>query len=81
MSIQDPIFIDLTLRTPTGMKAFVHFLYFLDHHIRGEETVESPLNDLDIQSTLRFEVGHLPQGVNTGIRSSRPQQINLLARK
>jgi hypothetical protein len=79
MPIQDPIFIDLTLGTPSGMKALIHFLYFLDHHIRGEEAVERPLNGLDIQLALRFEVGHLPQGMDTGIRSSGPQKINLLA--
>src|SRR4030042_6650472 len=74
ISVQDSILIGLTFGLLSGMKTLIHFLYFLDHNIRGEEAVESPLNGLDIQLTLCFEVGHLPQGMNTGIRSSGPQK-------
>src|SRR4030067_2107757 len=81
MPIQDMIFIDLTFRTPPSMKALIHFLYFLDHNIRWEEAVECPLNGLEIQLTLRFEVGPVPQGMITGICSSGPQKISLLACK
>jgi hypothetical protein len=78
ISVQDSILIGLPFGLLPGMKTLIHFLHFLDHNIRGKKAVESPLNRLDIQLTLCFKVSHLPQGMNTGIRSSGPQQVNPL---
>jgi hypothetical protein len=58
------------------MKTLVQLLHFSDRHIRWEKAVESPLNGLDIQFALRFEVGHLSQGMNPCVRPSRSNQMN-----
>jgi hypothetical protein len=76
--IEDPIFIDLALRTSPGMKAFFNFHRTLNDNIGGEKAIEGPLNGLGIQRTLRFKVGHLSQGMNTRIRSSRTHEMDLL---
>src|SRR4030042_3598028 len=77
--IEDPVLIDFAPGLFPGMEILSGLFHPFDHNIVRKKTIQRSLNRTKIHLTSGLEMGHLPKGMRSCIRSSRSDQTDTLA--
>jgi hypothetical protein len=78
--VENPILVNLSLCTKTGMECFVNLLNVFNPDILGKETVEGFQKGQNIEGTMGLEMSYLSQGMDPGIGSAGGNQSHRLSR-
>ena len=75
LSQGDAIDVSPRFRLESGVKRWIHFFDLEDGDILAKETVQCALNGPDIHFRIRSEMGHLPQGMDSRIGPTSPDDL------